>query len=356
MNSYFRKNIDQMEGYVPGLQPRTGGFIKLNTNENPYPPHQVVISAIKDALGENLRLYPDPLSNILRDKIASVYGVPESWVIAGNGSDDVLNLIGRAVLGKNDRLFITDPTYVLYEVLAKFQEAKIIRCALDENFDLPEKMDVSEAELVMISNPNTPAGTLFKKTKIEAICKKTKGLVLIDEAYADFAETNCLDLVKKYQNVMITRSLSKSFSLAGLRVGFAIARPRVIETMMKVKDSYNLNRLNQAAGVAALSNLSSMRDAVTRIIRDREFLTQKLQELGFFVLPSQANFIFTRHPRYSALRLYEELLSEKILVRHFNVPRLKEYLRISIGTHQDMVKLVKVVAERFEGLIPKELS
>ncbi|MBI1870924.1 MAG: histidinol-phosphate transaminase [Chlamydiae bacterium] len=346
----IRSAIEKMEAYVPGFQPKEGEkFIKLNTNENPYPPSPRVLEAIRRGIGASLRLYPNPLADSLRDKIASLFKVPREWVIAGNGADEILNMAVRVTVGKNDKMLVTDPTYILYEVLANFQEAKVIKCPLNQNFDLPNQFPVEGAKMILMTNPNSPTGCPFDKKKLEAICRKAKGMVLIDEAYADFADENCMDFVKKFKNVIITRTLSKSFSLCGLRIGFAISNPEIIEAMMKVKDSYNMNRLSQLAGVAALQDLDWMRQGVRRIKRDREFLTQKLIKLEFKVLPSQANFIFVRHSQISALEIYKCLYEKRILVRHFNRPRLREYLRISIGVHQEMVKLVKVLEGILKG-------
>lgn len=340
-SKFFRTSIENLDAYVPGLQPKGKGFIKLNTNENPYPPSPRVIDILQQTASDILRLYPSPTAGLLREKIAQTFGFKKEWVFVGNGSDEILNLIVRACLGKGDKLWVTDPTYILYEVLANMQEARVIKCPLGEDFQWPKRFDLQGAKLVMISNPNTPTGTFFAKTQISEVCKKTKGLVVIDEAYADFAQTNCLDFVKKFKNVMITRTLSKSFSLAGLRVGFAVARPEVIQVLMKLKDSYNVNRLSQEAGLAAIEDLNAMKEAVKRVVRDREFLTQRLCGLGFQVIPSQANFIFVKHQHLPALKIYQGLYQRRILVRHLNLPRLKSYLRISIGTHQQMIQLVK---------------
>jgi histidinol-phosphate aminotransferase len=343
--NFFRSSVQNLKAYVPGFQPKESGFIKLNTNENPYPPSPLVLNVLKQDAGPKLRLYPDPLSDKLRDQIAALFKVNRRWVIVGNGSDEVLALAIRAVLGKNDKVFITDPTYTLFEVLAKIQEAKIIRCPLNSNFDFPEKLEIKNMKMVMIANPNAPTGILFSRKKIEEICRRTQGFVLIDEAYVDFAEEHCMNLVKKFKNVIVTRSLSKSFSLAGLRVGFAISRPETIEMMMKLKDSYNVNRLSQEAALVAFKDLKWMKEATKRIIRDREFLSEHLKTLGFTVLPSQANFIFVKHVSRSAIGIFNHLYQRKILVRHFNLPKLKSYLRISIGTHQEMIKLIKTLEE-----------
>ncbi len=351
-SNFFRKSIELLSEYVPGFQPKEKGFIKLNTNENPYPPSSKALEILKIEASEALRLYPDPISETLREKIAKTYGFKPDWIFVGNGSDEILNLIVRACLGKGDELWVTDPTYILYEVLANMQEARVTKCSLDENFDLPERINVGKAKLVMISNPNTPTGAFFDKSSLKTICRQAKGLVVIDEAYADFSKENCLDFVKKFKNVVVTRTMSKSFSLAGLRLGWAIARPEVIQVLMKLKDSYNVNRLSQRAGLAAITDLASMKEAVKRVVRDRDFLTEKLMKLGFKVIPSQSNFLFVKHLSVDALKLYQELYKRKILVRHFNLPKLKNYLRITIGTHQQMVQLVKAL----EHIIQKELS
>jgi histidinol-phosphate aminotransferase len=339
----FRSAILRMQGYVPGFQPKEGGFIKLNTNENPYPPSQKVFEALKESFDASLRLYPDPMSDPLREEIAETLHISKDCIMVGNGSDELLNIAVRAILGKNDKLFITEPTYILYEVLAAMQEAKIIRCKLDQYFDFPKKINARDAKLVMISNPNTPTGKVFSPRVIEKLCRETKGFVLLDEAYADFSKENSMNLVKKYKNVMVTRSFSKSYALAGLRIGYLAARPEVIEEFMKLKDSYNVNRLSQAAALAALKDRAWFRETISRVIRDREMFSAELEKLGFSVIPSEANFIFVRHPKIKALDLYQQLYDKKILVRHFNRERLREYLRISIGTHQEMIKVLKVI-------------
>jgi len=339
----FRSAILNMQGYVPGFQPKEGGFIKLNTNENPYPPSQTVFEVLKKSFDASLRLYPDPMSDLLRKEIADMFRISKEWIMVGNGSDELLNIAVRAILEKNDKLFITDPTYILYEVLAAMQEAKIIRCRLDKNFDFPQEIDTQDAKLVMISNPNTPTGKVFERKTIEALCRKTKGFVLLDEAYVDFSKENSMNLVKKYKNVIVTRSFSKSYALAGLRIGYLVARPEVIEEFMKLKDSYNVNRLSQAAALAAIKDRVWFRATLSRIIRDREMFSAELEKLDFEVIPSDANFIFVKHPKVKALDLYKKLYAEKILVRHFNRERLKEYLRISIGTHQEMIQVLNVI-------------
>lgn len=341
----FRSAIVRLRPYAPGFQPSEPGFIKLNTNENPYPPSPKVLDVIEDAAKSRLKLYPDPLSNKLRNRIAAMFGVRPDWVVAGNGSDEILDMIFRAVLGKNDRILITDPTYILYEVLAGFQEASVVTCELEGDFRLPRRIRANNAKLVVLANPNTPTGMSFERSEIEAFCRNNRAIVVIDEAYADFSDENCMDLVRKYRNVMVTRSLSKSYSLAGLRAGFAVGRPETIREILKVKDSYNLSALSQAGALAALEDHEWMRRNVARVIRDRGFTTRKLSAIGFDVLPSHANFIFAKHRTRDAKRLYELLYRRKILVRHFNRPRLKSYLRISIGTHQDMVRLVKALEE-----------
>ena len=345
----FRDHLSKISGYVPGIQPKNSDFIKLNTNENPYPPSPRVIKALREALNGSLRLYPDPLSDRLRDRIAEVCALSREWVLVGNGSDEILNWVSRAVLAKGDELWVTDPTYILYEVLAQFQEAKTVRCLLDEKFDLPHRFNLKNAQLIMISNPNTPTGTCFDKSKIIKICSSTRALVLIDEAYVDFAQCDCIELVKNFKNVLVTRSFSKSFSLAGMRIGYAVGRPETIGILMKLKDSYNLNRLSQAAALAALNDMAWMKENVERIIRDRFFLSENLSKLGFHVLPSQANFIFAAHKNFGAKWLYERLYERKFLVRHFELPRLENYLRISIGTHLEMVKLVGLIRELTKG-------
>jgi histidinol-phosphate aminotransferase len=325
-----------LEGYKPGEQPQEEGFIKLNTNENPYPPSPLVLSRLKKAVNARLRLYPDPLGEKLREKISQVYGVNSQRVILGNGSDETLGIIMRSFIGNGDKIVNLYPSYTLYKVLARIQEAEIIEVDLNEDYSLPEK--IPEGDLILITNPNTPSGTLIPCQRIKDLCRERKGVVVLDEAYVDFARENCLELSSKFENLIILRTLSKSFSLAGMRIGFGIAARNLIQGMLKVKDSYNLNQLSLVAAEAALSDLEYRDRNVQSIISRRELLSESLKELGFFVYPSEANFVLAKSPR--AKEIYEKLKEKKILLRYFDEPRLRDALRITIGTSEEIQKLI----------------
>lgn len=344
--SYFRSNIERMSGYVPGEQPKDGIYIKLNTNENPYPPSPAVLHAIKEAVNESLRLYPDPLATAARIKIAEVLGTKPECVLAGNGSDDLLSIIIRSFAGTGDRVVFPYPSYLLYETLAELQDASA--CAVDfhEDYSLPQDFIVKEAKVTFIANPNSPSGTMIPQDEISEIASQLDGVLVVDEAYADFANDNCLPLVEKHDNILILRTLSKSYSLAGIRLGFCIAQEHLIKGLMKVKDSYNVDRLSIAAVVAALDDQKSMRSHVGKIKETRQYLTKSLEDLGFFVYPSQTNFVLARcMSGVSANVLYQTLKSRKILVRYFHQRRLDDCLRITIGTREEIDILLRNLRE-----------
>ncbi len=344
--SYFRDNIERMSGYTPGEQPKDGVYIKLNTNENPYPPSPNVLKAIKDAVNDNLRLYPDPIATQARIKVAEVLGTKPERVMAGNGSDDLLSIIIRSFAGPGDKVVFPYPSYMLYKTLAELQDATA--CAVDftENYTLLQDFIVKGAKVTFIANPNSPSGTLIPPSEISKIASEIDGVLVIDEAYADFADDNCLRLVEKHDNILILRTLSKSYSLAGIRLGFCIAQESLIQGMVKVKDSYNVDRLSIAAVVAALDDQKNMKNNVEKIKGARQYLTKSLQEMGFFVYPSQSNFILARCIKgISAQNLYKTLKSLKILIRYFNIRRLDDCLRITIGTKEEIDTLLKNLKE-----------
>lgn len=344
--SYFRNNIERMSGYTPGEQPKDGIYIKLNTNENPYPPSPKVLHAIKEAVNENLRLYPDPVAMAARIKIAEVLHTKPDRVIAGNGSDDLLSIIIRSFAGPGDKVVFPYPSYMLYNTLAELQDG--VACPIDfaEDYSLPKDFIVKGARVTFMANPNSPSGTMISPGEISRIASRIDGVLVVDEAYADFADENCLSLVEKHSNILILRTLSKSYSLAGIRLGFCIAQEPLIQGMMKVKDSYNVDRLCIAAVVAALDDQKSMRTHVEKIKETRLYLTRSLQEIGFFVYPSQTNFLLARCTNgISAHTLYQTLKSRKILIRYFNLRRLDDCLRITIGTREEIDILLKHLQE-----------
>ncbi len=340
----FRKNIEKMEGYRPGEQPGEGDYVKLNTNENPYPASPRVKEALAAEV-EKLRLYPDPMATSLRERIAKITELSTDNVIVGNGSDDLLTIITRSFAGERSLIVSPSPTYTLYRTLCEIQGARYTTVPYREDFSLNENLIPARAKIVFVCNPNSPSGTVLAEESLAKIAARIKGVLVIDEAYVDFARKNCLGLLKEYKNIIILRSLSKSFSLAGLRVGYALADGGIIKNLIKVKDSYNAGRLAIAGGVAALSDLKWMKENVRRVVATRRRLVWGLEELGFYVYPSEANFILARIDYYPAEQIYRYLKRKKILVRYYDTPRLKNCLRISVGSDDEVKRLVVQIAE-----------
>ena len=317
MTDYFRKNVINMEGYVPGEQLNDPDIIKLNTNENPYPPPENVIKALENEINSRLNLYPDPVANKLRDSIAGIYNIDSSQVIASNGSDEILSIIFRSFIDPGDRVLLFNPTYTLYYTLAESVDADVVTCELDENFDIPEKAFQIQCKLCFIPNPNAPTGNTFSKEKLSKLASSINGILVIDEAYVDFSDDNCLDLLNKHENIIITRTFSKSFSLAGMRIGYGISSSDIIKGLMKIKDSYNLNRLSIVAGEAVLNNITEVHRRIDIIKKLRDKSAQEFKKLGFTVLDSHTNFLFVKPVKIPAKELYKKLYDRKILVRFF---------------------------------------
>ncbi|KPJ61330.1 MAG: histidinol-phosphate aminotransferase [Planctomycetes bacterium DG_23] len=349
---YLRKNIARMKGYEPGEQPRETDFIKLNTNENPYPPSPKVLRAIKNAASQDLRLYPDPLATEVREKAAKVYGLRQDLILVGRGSDELLTIAFRSLVAEGDTVIYPYPSYLLYETQGQIQMGRLIKVQFNRDWSLPRDFARAGARLVLLANPNSPSGTLLSRQEIERVTKKARGVVLVDEAYADFAaskapygEESALPLVKRYDNLIVLRSLSKSFSLAGMRIGFAAGDKALISGMLKVKDSYNVDRLSIKAAVAALSDLKHMRRNVGRVQKTRERLSRSLLDLGAEVCPSKANFVLARFERRRgfppARKIYQTLKRKKILVRYMDLPRLRNSLRITVGTDREIATFLK---------------
>lgn len=333
-----------MTGYVPGEQPRSDRTIKLNTNENPYPPSPRVLSSLRKAISPSLRFYPEPLSDTLRSVAASVYGVKPENILAGNGSDEILSILLRCFVGRNDRVAFPVPTYTLYDTLIAIQEGERAAVEFPQDFSLPETLSDQKAALTFLCNPNSPSGTLVSLPDIERLARSLSGILVVDEAYVDFAESegaSTLPLIRVHPNLVVLRTFSKSFSLAGMRIGLAFASEEIISGMMKVKDSYNLNRLSAMAAAAALRDMPWMIKNVRRIQKSRRVLTVGLQKIGYHVYPSQANFILARKPGQNLKRTYEELKQKKILVRYFDTPELEDCLRITVGTGQEVKSLLR---------------
>ena len=343
MASLFRKAVDGMEGYTPGEQPsRPGGWIKLNTNENPYPPCPGASEVLRDADISSLRLYPDPLCGELRKTIASLHGLSEENVIVGNGSDDILTIVTRCFAGENDLVCTPEPSYSLYPVLAEIQGATCRKIPLEGDFSLPANFAESAegAKIIFLARPNAPTGNACCRSTVEKLCADFDGIVLVDEAYAEFADDNCVDLAVRYPNVIVCRTLSKSYSLAGIRLGYAIASPTTISGMMKVKDSYNVNRLTQLLAIAAISDQQYLRGNIAKIRNTRSTLSSGLTKLGYSVVPSQANFVFASPPDGDAEKIYLSLKAAGILVRYFPGPVTGRYIRITVGTDEQTSRLL----------------
>lgn len=344
MSRYLRKNIAALAGYVPGEQPWDGTIIKLNTNENPYPPSPRVLSQLRRAVDRSLRLYPEPLSESLRSLAAGIYRVGPENILMGNGSDELLSMVVRCFVGKEDQVVYPVPTYTLYDTLVAIQEGKTATFDFPPDFALPEALYTQEAALAFLCNPNSPSGTLIPLAAIERLARCFPGVVVVDEAYIDFAlgeSISAIPLVRSFPNLIVLRSFSKSFSLAGMRIGLAFAPAEIVSGMIKVKDSYNLNRLSIVSAKAALEDLDWMERNVERIQNTRARLTRGLQRLGFTVYPSHANFVLARRPAEELRGLYEELKKRKILVRYFDLPALRDTIRITVGTPRETKILLR---------------
>jgi len=338
--SLLRPNIAAMQGYVPGYQPPDiASWIKLNTNENSYPPSPKVREAILAELGPDgasLHTYPSASSQKLREVAGELYGFEPSWVIMANGSDEVLNNLIRAFASEGEEIGYVHPSYSYYATLAEVQGARVRTYALTDDFRIADFPKRYEGKIFFLTTPNAPLGPAFSLEYIEALAQRCAGMLVLAETYADFADFNALELVKKYDNVVITRSLSKSYALAGMRLGLAIARPEVIAALDKIRDHYNLDRLAQVACVAALQDQDYLLDCCRRIRETREWFSQELRSIGYHVIPSQGNYVFASPADRDGRRVYDGLYARKILVRHFSDQVLCHGLRISIGTREQM--------------------
>jgi len=332
--TYVRPEIEAMAGYVPGEQPQDGGFVKLNTNENPYPPSPAVREAIEAVLRRGLEKYPDPMAWAFRHKAAEVLGVDPEWVLCGNGSDDVLTIATRTFVGSGQLLRLPFPSYILYRTLAELQGARWEEVRFRPDWSLPAAFaePAEGLRLAFLANPNSPSGTVIPPETVLQIARRLPCPLVVDEAYADFAETSCLSLVAECEKVLVCRSLSKSYALAGLRFGFVVAQPTWIRQMVKVKDSYNCDALSIAAAAAALGDRAWLAENRGRIVATRGRLVAEMRKLGFVAVDSQANFTWNVHPERPAKALYEELKRHRILVRYMEYPGWGDGLRISVGT------------------------
>jgi histidinol-phosphate aminotransferase len=337
MSRYVTRAVQALQAYTPGEQPQAAGIVKLNTNENPYPPSPAVGQALAALDPARLRLYPNPLCATVRERIASIHGCSSRQVFVGNGSDEILALCTRAFVEDTGSVGYFDPSYSLYPVLADIRKAEKRPVALSDHFlwQMPARY---QASLFFLTNPNAPTSLLFEYATVAAFCTSFDGVVLIDEAYADFARSTCMALAMRpdNENTLVMRTLSKAFSLAGLRFGYVVGSEPLIAALYKIKDSYNLDVLAQVAGLAALNDLEHMRANVRRIQDTRSRLTAELRRRGWTVLDSETNFLFARPPQGRAVERFEQLRDAGIYVRHFPSPRTGDYLRITIGTDEQV--------------------
>jgi len=338
-----------MAGYIPGYQPSDiASWIKLNTNENPYPPSPAVVAAILSELGSDgatLRTYPSASSQNLREIAGRLYGFDPTWIIMANGSDEVLNNLIRAFAAEGEEIAYVHPSYSYYATLAEIQGARVRTFGLTEDCRIDGFPERYSGKIFFLTTPNSPLGVTLPLPYIEELAGRCSGMLVIDEAYVDFAAANALALVKKFDNVVVTRTLSKSYALAGMRLGLAIARPEVIAALDKIRDHYNLDRLAQAACGAALLDQEYLLEACRRVVATREWFSAALAENGYTVIPSSGNFVFASPPDRNGRRVYDGLYARRILVRHFTDPLLSHGLRISIGTRAEMEATIAALEE-----------
>lgn len=353
LNELVRTNLKNYSAYETEDQPTYDGWVILNTNENPYPPLPEILDDIKKSINENIRLYPDPTSFELRKMVLSVLLSDKNTltnrnsIFIGNGSDEILDVIFKVFLDPGDEIVIFYPTYGLYKVLATLYNAKINEIKLNNDFSIPESAFSAKGKLLFINSPNNPNGKSFGNATILKLCGSFPGIVVVDEAYADFSDKTCLPLLKKVKNLIINRTFSNSFSLASLRIGYALADPNIIKEMNRVKLPYNTNYLGQVAALSCIKHRNKIYEQNKKIIEERERLTEELNKYpGISVLPSDANFIFIKFEDESkTLKFIWDLKEMKILIRHFSKPGLYNYIRMTIGKKEDNDKFLKAFNE-----------
>jgi histidinol-phosphate aminotransferase len=342
---YFRENVEKAKGYEPGFQPQQTDIVKLNTNENPYPPSSAVMKVLAEVNTEQLRRYPDPKGSAFRQAAAEINGVQPENIMCCNGGDELLSMAFRAFCDENRPVAYPVPTYSLYPVLANIQNCKAIEVPFDGEFNLPAKLATTDATLTIICNPNAPSGTFINVDELSSLADELKGVLLIDEAYVDFAEAKCTSLVKDFDNVIILRSMSKGYSLAGLRFGYAIAQPELIAGLMKVKDSYNVDAVAIALATAAIKDQQYFKENVEKVKVSRKELTEQLRLLSFEVSNSSANFILAKNKNGKAGEIYDKLVQHNIYVRYFDLPGVDDKLRITVGTKEQNQKLLSALKD-----------
>ncbi|WP_044102898.1 histidinol-phosphate transaminase [Acinetobacter pittii] len=349
---FWSPEVRELEPYVPGEQPKIQNLLKLNTNENPYPPSPKVVEAVQTVLthqADALRLYPDPDATALKHAIAKQQNIDVSQVFVGNGSDEVLAHIFKAFFLQDEPILYPDITYSFYPVYSQFFGTKTKEIPLNDNFEIEVKDYVQPNGGVIITNPNAPTSIALGLAEIEQILKANPDrVVVIDEAYVDFGAESAVNLVNRYENLVVCQTTSKSRSLAGLRVGFAIAQSHLIAALEAVKNSFNsypIDRFAIAAAVASFEDQAYFEEQCQKVISSREKLVDDLTALGFKVLPSKANFIFVSHPSHDAGQLAQQLREQGIIVRYFNKPRINQFLRITVGTDEQNMRLVQTLKE-----------
>lgn len=345
MTSYFRPNIDAMTGYIPGEQPKPGtSIIKLNTNENPYPPSPAAMAVLKNIDSEWLRRYPTPYANDFRQAVSDVLNVPLDWILVGNGSDEVLSVLIRACTERGRKVVYPVPTYVLYKTLAEMQPADVVEVPYGQNYRLPiADLVAANGSVTFIASPNSPSAQTVPTEDLRQMASQLSGVLVVDEAYVDFAEESALPLVHEFENVIIVRTLSKGYSLAGLRLGFAIANPKLLSGLFKVKDSYNVDAIACLVGAAAMRDQAYKNECAAKVKASRTKLAIDLKQLGFRVGDSQTNFLLVQPPKNNAEQIYLGLKERGILVRYFKQPGLDDKLRITIGTDEQNQILVEAL-------------
>lgn len=354
MSKFLDKRYSTLEAYVPGEQPQDKKYIKLNTNESPYPPSPETLAAVNKSEAELLRLYPDPDGKVLTKKLADFYGVGTENIFLANGSDDILNFAFMAYCANGRKSYFADITYGFYSVFANLHGSDYTVIPLEEDFTIDADKFCGVDGGVFIANPNAPTGIALTLTEVEKIIKSNPDcVVVIDEAYVDFGAESAVKLVEKYDNLLVVQTYSKSRSMAGARLGFAIGSKEIISDLHTLRYStnpYNINRVTLAAGAAAIDSQSYYTDNCKRIIETREYTVAELEKLGFQVIPSKANFIFAQSPKIDGGELYLKLKEQGVLVRHFTKERIKNFNRITIGTYEEMKILIKKIKEITEAV------
>jgi histidinol-phosphate aminotransferase len=347
MSRFWSPLVHSLQPYVPGEQPKLANLVKLNTNENPYGPSPKVLEAIKQTASDRLRLYPDPDAGALKQAIADYHQIKPEQVFVGNGSDEVLAHVFHALFQHEQPILFPDITYSFYPVYCQLYQIDSTLVPLKDDFTI----DVTDYQRpnggIIFPNPNAPTGCLLPLTAIRQLLDaNTDSVVVVDEAYVDFGGETAITLIDQYPNLLVTQTLSKSRSLAGMRIGFAAGHPELIEALVRVKDSFNsypLDSLAIAAGIAAYQDRSYFNETTAKVIDSRDRVVKELSELGFEVLPSAANFVFARHPKHDAAELAAGLREEGVIVRHFNKARIDQFLRITIGTPAENQQMLSIM-------------